>query len=50
MGSKGPTHCSTNRILYADIDPRIAIEERQTLDYSGHCARSDVLRLDVVNK
>ena len=33
-------------ILYADIDPQIAIEERQTLDCSGHYARSDVLHLD----
>lgn len=36
-------------ILYADIDPRIAIEERQVLDCSGHYARNDVLRLDVLN-
>lgn len=36
-------------ILYADIDPRLAIEERQTLDCSGHYARNDVLRLNVLN-
>jgi nitrilase len=34
-------------ILYADIDPQIAIEERQTLDCSGHYARNDVFHLDV---
>lgn len=36
-------------ILYADINPRIAVEERQTLDYSGHYARNDVFRLDIAN-
>jgi nitrilase len=34
-------------ILYADIDPQVAIEERQVLDYSGHYARTDILRLEV---
>ncbi|MEN8197159.1 MAG: carbon-nitrogen hydrolase family protein [Pseudomonadota bacterium] len=32
-------------VLYADIDPQMAIEERQTLDCSGHYARNDVFRL-----
>jgi nitrilase len=34
-------------ILYADIDPQMAIEERQTLDCSGHYARGDVLHLEL---
>ncbi|MDF1538475.1 MAG: carbon-nitrogen hydrolase family protein [Candidatus Thorarchaeota archaeon] len=29
-------------IIYADIDPSLAIEERQNLDISGHYSRSDI--------
>ncbi len=29
-------------ILYADIDPLIAIQERQNLDISGHYSRFDI--------
>ena len=34
-------------ILYADVDPQMAIAERQVLDSSGHYSRNDVLRLEV---
>jgi hypothetical protein len=40
-------HYSTGRSYPSDIDPQIAIEERQTLDCSGHYARNDVFHLDV---
>ena len=29
-------------ILYADLDPKIAIQERQNLDISGHYSRFDI--------
>jgi len=34
-------------ILYADVDPQMAIEERQVLDSSGHYSRNDVLHLEI---
>ncbi|MHA2171212.1 MAG: carbon-nitrogen hydrolase family protein [Candidatus Kariarchaeaceae archaeon] len=36
-------------ILYADIDPLLAIQERQNMDHSGHYSRPDIFSL-VVNK
>ncbi len=29
-------------ILYADLDPLLAIQERQNLDISGHYSRFDI--------
>ena len=29
-------------ILYADVDPMLAIKERQNLDISGHYSRFDI--------
>lgn len=34
-------------ILYADIDRKVVIEERQNLDYSGHYSRPDIFDLQV---
>ena len=31
-------------IIYADVDPRVAIEERQNLDISGHYSRFDIFQ------
>lgn len=34
-------------ILYADIDPLLAIQERQNMDHSGHYSRPDIFSLEV---
>jgi len=42
----GPLPDYEEGILYADIDKRTVLEERQNFDYSGHYGRPDLLRLE----
>jgi nitrilase len=42
----GPLH-EEHGILYAEIDPWVAVAERRTLDVVGHYARDDIFRLTV---
>jgi len=37
-------------IIYADVDPLMAIKERQNMDYSGHYSRFDVFDFKVRSK
>ena len=41
----GPLPDYEEGILYADVDRRTVLEERQNFDYSGHYSRPDLLRL-----
>lgn len=41
----GPLPDYDEGILYADVDRRTVLEERQNFDYSGHYSRPDLLRL-----
>lgn len=34
-------------IIYATVDPMVAIQERQNFDHSGHYSRKDVLKLKI---
>jgi len=41
----GPLPDYEEGILYADVDSRTVLEERQNFDYSGHYGRPDLLRV-----
>ncbi|MDG1540225.1 MAG: carbon-nitrogen hydrolase family protein [Candidatus Thalassarchaeaceae archaeon] len=41
----GPLPDYEEGILYADVDRRTVLEERQNFDYSGHYSRPDLLRI-----
>lgn len=41
----GPLPAYEEGILYADVDRRTVLEERQNFDHSGHYSRPDLLRL-----
>jgi|TARA_B100000959_G_scaffold206961_1_gene217113 nitrilase len=41
----GPLPDYEEGILYADVDRRTVLEERQNFDHSGHYSRPDILRL-----
>ena len=41
----GPLPDFEEGILYADVDKRTVVEERQNFDYSGHYSRPELLNL-----
>ena len=41
----GPLPDFEEGIIYADIDQRTVLEERQNFDYSGHYGRPDLLKV-----
>ncbi len=45
----GPLPDYEEGILYADVDRRTVLEERQNFDYSGHYSRPDLLGLQIMN-
>jgi len=46
----GPLPDYEEGILYAEVDRRTVLEERQNFDYSGHYSRPDILKLSKSNK
>ena len=42
----GPLPDYEEGILYAEVDKRTVVEERQNFDYSGHYSRPELLNLE----